>query len=150
MPTQIFQINIDIPLAGLKLRDILYDKFSGILVLLLRSRILLRHLLDLLPQPLDLRRTLFQQALLLFDAFDIHIHLILRDLLRIKLPCLILRAIAVIDPVDKLKKRPQRCQRITWRYILIRMYRKISQPDDIQQLAPDSGIHRKAEGRFMQ
>ena len=108
-----------------------------------------RHFFNLFPQLLDLRILFPQKTLLFLNLCGINNDLLPWDQLLIKVPLHIVRAIAIVDPLYKLKQDLQGHQRISRCDIPLRMDCKVSQPDHIRQLPPRLPIQRKAERRLM-
>ena len=107
------------------------------------------HLFDLLAQRLDLSILLVQQAFLFLDFPGVHRYLFGGDKVLVKGTLLIVRAIAVVNPLHKLKQTAQGSKRIARLNAALGMYRQIAQFDDKRHLAPGVGVNGEAEGRLM-
>ena len=94
------------------------------------------HLLDLLAQRLDLGIFLVQQTFLFLDFPGVHRHLSGGDKILVEGALLIVRAIAIVDPLHKLKQTAQRSKRITWLNAALGMYRQIAHLDDKKASCP--------------
>ena len=103
------------------------------------------HLLDLFAQRLDLGVLLVQQTFLFLDFPGVHRHLFGGDKVLVEGALLIVRAIAIVNPLHKLKQTAQGSKRITWLNAALGMYRQIAQLDDKRHLAPSVGVHSEAE-----
>ena len=73
-------------------------------MLLLCCSDLLRHLLDLFTQSLDLCVLLTEQTLLLFYFLGVYDDLFGRNQCLIELPLFVISAIAIVHPLNKLKE----------------------------------------------
>ena len=149
LPAHQFEVHVDVDFAGLEFREVLRLEGAFLLMLLLFGGVSGGHLLDLLAQRLDLGIFLVQQTFLFLDFPGVHRHLSGGDKILVEGALLIVRAIAIVDPLHKLKQTAQRSKRITWLNAALGMYRQIAQLDDKRHLAPSVGVHSEAESWLM-
>ena len=102
-PAHELQIYVNINFPRLELRQIFRLERSLLLMLLFLRSILGGHLLNLFAQRLNLCFFFIQQAFLLFDFPSIYRYFFGRDQTFVKDTLLIIRTIAIIYPLDKLK-----------------------------------------------
>ena len=103
LPTHLFYNYIDINLAGFEFREVSRHESTILLMLFLSRGNLFGHLLNLFPQSFNLGIFFSEQTLLLFDFLCINNNFFLGDQRFIKLPFLIVGAIAIVHPLDELK-----------------------------------------------
>ena len=104
LPAHLLHVHIDINFTGLKLGKVCCYKGALLLVLLLCCGDLLRHLLDLFTQSLDLCVLLTEQTLLLFYFLGVYDDLFGRNQCLIELSLFVISAIAIVHPLNKLKE----------------------------------------------
>ena len=104
LPAHLLQVHVNELLPGLELGEVVGGKGALLLVLLLLGGVLGGELGHLLPQGLNLRLFLVQQALLLAQLGLVHHLLLRRDLGRVKGALFIVRPITIVQPLDKLKE----------------------------------------------
>ena len=148
-PADILHIHIDKPLAGLEFGEVFGLEGALLFVLVLFGGVLGGHLLDLPAQRLNLRIFFIQQAFLLLDFLGVHHNLFGGNELLVKGALHIVRAVAVVNPLDKLKQAPQSSQRIARLHAALGMYRQIAQFDDKLEFTPSVIVHGKTERRLV-
>ena len=149
LPAHLLHIHIDINLAGFEFREVSRHEGTVLLVLLLSCGDLLRHLLDLLAQGFNLRIFFSEQTFLFFDFLCIDNDLFLGNQLFIKLPLLIVGAIAIVHPLDELKQSLQRSKSIAGLHTTFGMDSQVAQLNDKRQFSPGVVVHSKPEGGFV-
>ena len=123
---------------------------AALLVLLFAGRVRRRKALHLLAQSFQFGIFLGQQTFLLPDLLFVQRHFLAGDGCFIKGALYIVRAVAVIHPLDEIEQPPQAEHCIRRRYTMPRMYRQIARLHDAGQHAPHIPVHREAEARLVQ
>ena len=100
---------------------------------------------NLLAQCLDLCVLFPEQAFLLFDFLCVYDNTLCRDFCFLKLAFFVIGAIAIVHPLDELKKSLQGSEGIAGLYTTLRVDGQITKFDDEGQLAPSIIVHGKAE-----
>ena len=148
-PAHLLHVHIDVNLAGLELRKVCCHEGTILLMLFLGSGKLCGHLLDLLAQCLDLCVLFPEQAFLLFDFLCVYDDTLCRDFCFLKLAFFVIGAVAIVHPLDELKKPLQGSEGIAGLYAAFCVDGQVAQFDDKGQLAPCIIVYGETECRLM-
>ena len=150
LPAHGLEVDVDDLPPRLGLGQVGCGKAAALLVLLLARRVYRRKALHLLTQGFQLGILLFQQAFLLPDLPGVQLHLLAGDGRFVKGALHIVRAVAVIHPLDEIEQPPQAEHCIRRRHTMPRMYRQIARLHDAGQHAPHVAVHCEPEARLVQ
>ena len=150
LPAHGLEVDVDDLPPRLGLGQVGGGKRAALLVLLFARSVCRRKALHLLAQGFQLGIFLFQQAFLLPDLLFVQCYLFAGDGCFIKGALHIVRAVAVIPPLDEIKQPPQTEHRIRRRYAVPSMYRQVARLHDAGEHAPHILVHRKTEAFLMQ
>ena len=149
-PAHGLEVDIDDLPPSFGLGQVCGGKTAALLVLLFAGCVCRRKALHLLAQRFQLGILLGQQAFLLPDLLFVQLHFLAGDGCFIKGALRIVRAVAVIHPLDEVEQPPQAEHCIRRRHAMPRMYRQIARLHDAGQHAPHIAVHREPEARLMQ
>ena len=107
------------------------------------------HLLDLLAQRFNLCVLFTQKAFLLLDFLCVYDNPLGRNFCFLEVALLIIRAVAVVHPLDEFEQSLQRSKRIAGLNAALCANGQIAQLDDKRQFAPSVIVHGKTERGFM-
>ena len=149
LPTHLLHVHIDINLAGLELGKVCCHEGTIVLVLLFGCGDLRGHLLNLLTQCFYFCILFTKQTFLFFDLLCVYDHTLCRNFCFLKLAFFVIATIAIVHPLNKLKKALQGSECVASLYAALRMNGQIAKFDDKGQLAPSVIVHGKTECRLM-
>ena len=148
-PSHLLHVHIDVNLAGFELGKVCRHEGAILLMLFLGCGKPCGHPLDLLAQRLDLCVLFPEQAFLLFDFLCVYDDTLCRDFCFLKLAFFVIGAVAIVHPLDELKKPLQGSEGIAGLYAALRVDGQVAQFDDKRQLAPCVVVHGETECRLM-
>ena len=149
-PAHGLEVDVDDLLPRLGLGQVGGGEAAALLVLLFAGRVRRRKALHLFAQGFQLGIFLGQQAFLLPDLLFVQRYLFAGDGCFIKGALHIVRAVAVIHPLDEIEQPPQAEHCIRRRHTMPRMYRQIARLHDAGQHAPHIAVHCEPETRLVQ
>ena len=150
LPAHGLEVDVDDLLPRLGLGQVGGGETAALLVLLFAGCVRRRKALHLLAQGFQLGIFLGQQAFLLPDLLFVQRYLFAGNGCFIKGALHIVRAVAVIYPLDEIEQPPQAEHCIRRRHTMPRMYRQIARLHDAGQHAPHIPVHCEPETRLVQ
>ena len=150
LPAHGLEVDVDDLPPRFGLGQVCGGKRAALLVLLFAGCVCCRKALHLLAQGFPLGIFLGQQAFLLPDLLFVQRYLFAGDGCFIKGALHIVRAVAVIHPLDEVEQPPQAEHCIRRRHTVPCMYRQIARLHDAGQHAPHIAVHCEPETRLMQ